>query len=55
MEHWTRGLFFRTILSRGGGADHYHLGRGGMQSISTQGGIIGRLLLLWEGRRTNFW
>ena len=26
-----------------------------MQSINTQGGMVDRLLLLREGRRTNYW
>ena len=37
------GLFFI-----GGKAEHYFLGMGGMQSLSTQGGMVGRLLLLVE-------
>ena len=32
----------------GGEAEHYFLGMGGMQSLSSQGGIVGRLLLLVE-------
>ena len=27
----------------------WYLGRGGIQSINTQGGVVGRLLLLREG------
>ena len=44
--------YFRTILS-GGKADHSYLGRGGMQSISSQRGMVGRLFLLRVGRSTN--
>ena len=29
----------------GGEAEHYFLGMGGMQSLSSQGGMVGRLLL----------
>ena len=32
----------------GGEAKHYFLGMGGMQSLSSQGGMVGRLLLLVE-------
>ena len=32
----------------GGEAEHYFLGMGGMQSLSSQGGMVGRLLLLVE-------
>ena len=32
----------------GGEAEHYFLGMGGMQSLSSQGGMVGRLLLLME-------
>ena len=35
------GLFFLW----GGEAKHYFLGMGGMQSLSSQGGMVGRLLL----------
>ena len=31
-----------------GEAEHYFLGMGGMQSLSSQGGMVGRLLLLME-------
>ena len=31
-----------------GEAEHYFLGMGGMQSLSSQGGMVGRLLLLVE-------
>ena len=31
-----------------GEAKHYFLGMGGMQSLSSQGGMVGRLLLLVE-------
>ena len=44
--------FFGTILS--GEADHKYLGRGGMQLISTQGGVVGGLLLLREESSTNY-
>ena len=30
----------------GGEAKHYFLGMGGMQSLSSQGGMVGRLLLV---------
>ena len=30
----------------GGEAEHYFLGMGGMQSLSSQGGMVGRLLLV---------
>ena len=33
---------------RGGEAEHYFLGMDGMQSLSSQGGMVGRLLLLVE-------
>ena len=55
---WTIGpvdYFFEPFYRGGGGADHSYLGGGGGRSIGTQGGIVGRLLLLWEGRRTNYW
>ena len=37
-----------TIFFIGGEAEHYFLGMGGMQSLSSQGGMVGRLLLLVE-------
>ena len=44
---------FWTILSGGGEVDHQYLRRGGMQFISTQEGVGGRLLLHeGGGRRT---
>lgn len=60
------GLFFGTIFCRpffwtdniggggGGKEDHKYLERGGVQSISTQVGVGGKLLLLREGWRTNY-
>ena len=48
---WT---IFWTLFFGGGKADHRHLGVGGMQSINIQGGMVGRLLLLREGWRTNY-
>ena len=50
--------FFWTDNIGGGGEggkeDHKYLERGGMQSISTQVGGGGKLLLLREGWRTNY-
>lgn len=48
--------FFGPIISGGGGGkeDHKYLERGGVQSISTQVGVGGKLLLLREGWRTNY-
>ena len=55
LDPWTIGLFFFwdyffenfwTILSGGGEVDHKYLRRGGVQFISTQEGVGGRLLLL---------
>ena len=49
--------FFGPIISgggEGGKEDHKYLERGGMQSISTQVGVGGKLLLLREGWRTNY-
>ena len=45
------GPFFRPFYQ--GEADDEHLARGGMQSISTQGGVVGRPLLRRKGWRTN--
>ena len=41
-------FFFFTIM--GGEAHRYYLRRDGMQSISTEGGVGGRVLLTREGR-----
>ena len=38
---------------RGGKTHHYYRGRGGMKSISTEGGVGGRVLLLREGFETD--
>ena len=54
LDPWTIGLFFfGTIFLkifgpfyRGGEVDHKYLRRGGVQFISTQEGVGGRLLLL---------
>ena len=43
------GLFSDHFIGGGGEADHYYLGRGGMHSIRTQGGVVGILLLQTEG------
>ena len=44
------GPFFGPFYRGGGGkAHHYFSGRGGMKSISTEGGVGGRVLLLREG------
>ena len=50
---WTIFLAVFGPFCRGE-ADHYYLGRGGMQSISTQEGVGGILLLLRKGWKTNF-
>ena len=42
-------FFFFTIM--GGEAHRYYLRRDGMQSISTEGGVGGRVLLTREGGR----
>ena len=62
MDPWTIGLFFFLGLFfgqfldyfiGGGEVDHKYLRRGGMQFISTQEGVGGRLLLHeGGGRRT---
>ena len=60
MEHWTRGLFFRTILSRGGGgrplllregwdAVYQYSGRNNRQTVVTVGGAEDELLVSREG------
>ena len=46
---WTN---FWTILE--GGAHHYYWGRGGMKSISTEGGVEGRVLSLRDGCETDY-
>ena len=52
---WTF-FFFWTILEGGeGGAHHYYRGRGGMKSISSEGGVGGRVLLLREGCETDYY
>ena len=49
------GIIFRTIfldhfIRRGGGeAHHWYSGKCGMQSISAEGGVGARVLLLREG------
>ena len=59
LDDWTiffLGLFFGQFLDHfigGGEVDHKYLRRGGMQFISTQEGVGGRLLLHeGGGRRT---
>ena len=46
------GIIFRTIFLDHfirGGAHHWYSGKCGMQSIRTEGGVGGRVLLLREG------
>ena len=60
LDDWTIFFFFGTIFwtifgpfYREGEVDHQYLRRGGMQFISTQEGVGGRLLLHeGGGRRT---
>ena len=39
----------------GGEAEHYFLGMGGMQSLSSQGGMVGRLVYARRGGKLIYW
>ena len=46
-DHFPDHLF--GPFYKGGEAHHWYSGKCGMQSISTEGGVGGRVLLLMEG------
>ena len=48
---WT--FYFWTILE--GGVEHTIITEGGMKSISSEGGVGGRVLLLREGCETDYY